>query len=370
MTSLAEIRQNPLTPEDPQFAQTVANLNLQVETDSQPETAALAATILAEWGLPVTAQLSEKQRENVCRELYNQLKDLFTSSGAKDRKERFKNVAGFTLPSEDDSKYSNASTGALVQLIHLSGESKELAQIYISFIFPAVLNLCDYHDPSVKIAGAECILALCEGDNYRALVKQMRLSQVFWDALQPHLSFLPPSTEEKVAVPLQQITYKALTPLYLMMKQGTTSEPTLKDLTLLDELLQQVVRGLDLSYIRTVKTLLTALNGIVDLFGKYVASYSGELVVAWTPIMEDPFATADLSLLEACGESILHFLRTVPSSTVERHALEVARITAIALGNVRKEEIEKREAAEKVMMEVFDVLIAVQPDIVAIRDFK
>lgn len=369
---LEEIRKKtPLEPTDPQFNDTVGLLNEQVAQNTEPETAALAATILGEWGVPVTVSVDEKQLEIVCRRLYEQLKDLFTSSGAKDRKERFKNVAGFSLSTEDDSKYSKASTGALIQLIHLSGTSKQLAQTYISFIFPAVLNLCDYHEPSVKIISAQCILALCNNNgNYRDLVRQMRLSQVFWDALQPHLSFLPPSTEEKVAAPLQEITYQALTPLYLMMRQGSAEEPKLKDLTLLDELLQQVVRGLDLSYIRTVKTLLHALDGIVDLFGKYVASYVEELVVAWTPIMEDPFATADLSLLETCGNSILHFLQTVPEATVERHALEVARITAIALTNVRKEEKGKRDSAERAMMDIFDKLVTVRPDIEAIRDFS
>ncbi|KAG5369205.1 hypothetical protein CJU90_2655 [Yarrowia sp. C11] len=371
MNQLEELRKTPLTPADPQFNEAVEQLNHQVAQSTDPETAALAATTLGEWGVPVSAPVDDKQLENVCRRLYEQLKDLFTSSGARDRKERFKNVAGFSLATEDDSKYSKTSTGALIQLIHLSGTSKQLAQTYISFIFPAVLNLCDYHEPSVKVISAQCILALCNPDgNYRELVRQMRLSQVFWDALQPHLSFLPPSTEESVAAPLQEVTYEALTPLYLMMRQGTPEEPTLKDLTLLDELLQQVVRGLDLSYIRTVKALLHALDGIVDLFGKYVASYVEELVVAWTPIMEDPFSTADLSLLQACGDSILHFLNTVPEATVERHALEVARITAIAAANVRKEEKGKRDNAERVMMDIFDKLIAVRPDIVAIRDFS
>ncbi|KAG5354620.1 hypothetical protein CJU89_6394 [Yarrowia sp. B02] len=360
-----EIQQ--LDPSDPQFNFTVEQLNEQVAHSADPETAAQAASTLG--NIPVTAQMDDQQRKTVCRRLYEQLRDLFTSSVARDRKERFKNVAGFTLPTEDDSKYSKASTGALIQLIHLSSASKELAQTYISFIFPAVLNLCDYHDPSVKIVSAQCILALCDDTgSYRALVKQMRLAQVFWDALQPHLSFLPPSTDEKVAAPLQECTYQALTPLYLMMRQGTQDDPTLKDLTLLDELLQQVVRGLDLSYIRTVKALLHALNGIVDLFGKYVASYVEELVTAWTPILEDPFATADVSLLEACGNSILHFLKTVPEATVERHALEVARVTAIALTNVRKEEKGKRDSAERVMNDVFDQLVAARPDIVAIRD--
>ncbi|RDW23743.1 hypothetical protein B0I71DRAFT_135443 [Yarrowia lipolytica] len=368
---LEEIRKTPPAQTDPQFNDTVELLNRHVAQSTEPETAVLAATILGELGVPVTVQMNDKQLETVSRRLYEQLRDLFTSSGAKDRKERFKNVAGFSLSTEDEAKYSKASTGALIQLIHLSGASKQLAQTYISFIFPAVLNLCDYHEPSVKITGAQCVLALCNPDgSYRALVRQMRLAQVFWDALQPHLSFLPPSTEETVAAPLQQVTYEALTPLYLMMRQGTPAEPTLKDLTLLDELLQQVVRGLDLSYIRTVKTLLHALDGIVDLFGKYAASYVEELVVAWTPIMEDPFATADLSLLETCGNTILHFLKTVSVATVKRHALEVARITAIALANVRKEEKGKRESAESVMMDVFDKLVAVRPDIVAIRDFS
>lgn len=358
---IQELRQQKPKWTDTQFAAAVDSLNQEIARND-PTTAALAVATLGEWDVQVTAEMDDLMVQSVCKELFEQLKSLFTSKASKDRKERFKSVAGFTLSSEDEDKYSKASTGALIQLILLSGRSKQLAHTYISFIFPAVLNLCDFHEAEVKVQGSKCVEALC-CNSYRDLVKQMRLATVFWEALQPHLSFLPPSTEESIAVPLMETTYAALTKLYVMMKQGTET-PTLPDLKLLDELLQSVIRGLDLSYIRTVKALLRALNSIVDLFGKYIASYTTELIIAWTPIMEDPFSTADLSLMKECAKSILHVLNIVPETTITRHALELALITGKAVVNVRKEEAGGE--ADKLLMDIFDTLVKASPDVSAI----
>lgn len=86
-----------------------------------------------------------------------------------------------------------------------------------SFFVPCILNVLDFHEPAYKRKGAELVTALA--DNVPAtFFRNTGVAPVFWDALSPALSFVPPSTPAVVAVPLAQAAFGAMMALsYLSM---------------------------------------------------------------------------------------------------------------------------------------------------------
>lgn len=183
-----------------------------------------------------------------------------------------------------------------------------------SFFVPCILNILDYHEPAYKRKGSDLLSTLIDSVAPH-FFKNTGVFSVFWDALKPALTFIPPSTPAVISVPLSQSVFEAMMKLsYLSMPRNKTNDnsPGTKTSFALQEeyLLGGVFKGVSQSYrsIPMMIQLLKATNVLLSEHLKiYATPYTKNLVAIITGCLGDPFIVYSTELMT----EVLNLLKTL-----------------------------------------------------------
>lgn len=185
-----------------------------------------------------------------------------------------------------------------------------------SFFVPCILNIIDYHDPAYKRKGADLLIALADRVSPH-FFKNTGVFSVFWDALKPALTFLPPSTPSEIAVPLSQSVFEAMIKLSYLSRPDN-SKPSAKMKTsheLQEELLHDgIFHGISHAF-RSMPMMIQFVKETDVLVGQKLKTYAtphlNPLIAIITGNLCDPFISFSTELTMAVIQLLQTVIRTL-----------------------------------------------------------
>ncbi|VVT49332.1 uncharacterized protein SAPINGB_P002218 [Magnusiomyces paraingens] len=198
---------------------------------------------------------------------------------------------------------------------------KSTTQTQWSFFVPCVLNIIDYHNPAYKCKGADLLVLLIDSVS-EDFFKKTGVATVFWEALKPSLTFLPPSTPISIAVPLSKSTFEAmikLSYLNLASKRKTSDDKktNIKPISIdLQEeyLLEGIFRGV--SHTNKSPEMVTVfINSanilVLNHLKTYTTPHLKPLIGIVVGTLCDPFISYAPELMSASAKLLQTLIRAV-----------------------------------------------------------
>lgn len=215
------------------------------------------------------------------------------------------------LPEEETNTISKTSWRTRYQYaltlleVFISYSTSSELQTSWSFIVPCVLNIVDDHNPGIKRKGADLVEELVQKTD-SSFFKQTGVAPVFWSALEPALSYLPPSTPATVSIPLARSTYHAM-----MALSYVSTEPSHQ---LHHRYFQEgILTGISHAH-NHVAALVNFLEITVDLVLNHMKAYTTphlkSLVAIVTGTLCDPFVTFSEKLVSTSCDLAEAVIRT------------------------------------------------------------
>ncbi|KAI5850673.1 hypothetical protein BZA05DRAFT_60675 [Tricharina praecox] len=174
-------------------------------------------------------------------------------------------------------------------------------------LIPPILTLLDSTVSSTKTRAISMITLLLvrldETASTRTLLSRTGLAPVFWASVLPVLSYLPPLTPTREAVPLQRAAYRCLCALALA-REPTDARRRAK---LLDDVVREgFLRGLAFAdeHVRVVVVMVQELAQVVTAMGVWAVRHLGTVVPALAELLASPFGGAHTPLLVAAARTL------------------------------------------------------------------
>ncbi|KAF8243493.1 hypothetical protein K440DRAFT_637271 [Wilcoxina mikolae CBS 423.85] len=228
-------------------------------------------------------------------------------------------------------------------------------------LIPPILTLIDSTLSSVKTRAIGMITLLLqrleEIDATRTLLQRTGLAPVFWDAVLPCLSYLPPLTPTPESVPLLKAAYTCLLPLARARETNLRKRSALLDILVREGFL----RGLAFAdeHVLVIVVMVSALSQIVEEMGVWAVRHLKSVVPALAEILANPFGDTFPPLLVEAAKTLKVVVRTC-WPRMREYVAEVMRGVAMCWGRIYDEEEDKElEGLRGNLREVVEVLRAV-----------
>ncbi|CAN6662447.1 hypothetical protein TRVA0_034S00562 [Trichomonascus vanleenenianus] len=190
-------------------------------------------------------------------------------------------------------------------------------QEHWAFVTPAVLNIADHHNASIKAKGCAYIEVLLRRVD-RAFFAATGLEPVFWDAVTPSLSYLPPSTPQPVSL---KLICQAIEALFAIC--DTMADPSRR----YNEMMRTAVfKGMAYGgeKIALAELLLEVCRRLITRMGIQACIHLKQLVVIFNGVLMDPFGSAYPPLIESvCNTLILVYTNCWPR--IDGYKYDIAR---------------------------------------------
>jgi hypothetical protein len=229
-----------------------------------------------------------------------------------------------------------------------------------SLLIPPILTLIDSTLSSVKTRAIGMITLLLqrleETDETRTLLQRTGLAPVFWDAVLPCLSYLPPLTPTPESVPLLKAAYTCLLSLARAREVNARKRSALLDILVREGFL----RGLSFAdeHILVIVVIVSALSQIVEEMGVWAVRHLKSIVPALSEILANPFGHTFPPLLVEAAKTIKVVVRTC-WPRMREYVAEVMRGVAMCWGRIYEEDIKEMEGVKENLRAVVEVLRAV-----------
>lgn len=184
-----------------------------------------------------------------------------------------------------------------------------------SFFVPCILNIIDYHNPAYKRKGADLLVCLIDSVSPE-FFKNTGVCSIFWSALKPSLTFLPPGTPTSIAVPLSHSTFKAMIKLSYLTLDSKKDPAVLPGSKKLQEeyLTEGIFRGVSHSH-KSVDMMMVFINSTGTLVLEHLQSYATphlkHLVAIVTGVLGDPFIVYAPALFNASINLVKTLIKTL-----------------------------------------------------------
>lgn len=179
---------------------------------------------------------------------------------------------------------------------------------------------------------------------------------MFWDAVLPCLSYLPPLTPTPESVPLLKAAYTCLLSLARAREVNARKRSALLDILVREGFL----RGLSFAdeHILVIVVIVSALSQIVEEMGVWAVRHLKSIVPALSEILANPFGHTFPPLLVEAAKTIKVVVRTC-WPRMREYVAEVMRGVAMCWGRIYEEDIKEMEGVKENLRAVVEVLRAV-----------
>ncbi|KAA8910760.1 hypothetical protein FN846DRAFT_507144 [Sphaerosporella brunnea] len=354
-SKLLSLLKNPAPT--PSVAAALASLTSTADPWTTPHTAAQAQQLLASPALHDRTILLNGLLRDLLRPLFTQR----TTSAAR------VTSSGRLALRETTDKRINTETPAWV--VHLPSSVAILEwtigalapsdiEAAWGLLIPPVLTLLDSTMSSVKTRAVGMITLLLqrleEDECTRSLLQRTGLAPVFWDAVLPCLSYLPPLTPASEAVPLLRAAYACL----LALARVRERKDSKKKAKLLDALVREgFLRGLSFAgeNVLVVLVLVEALATVVDEMGVWTVRHLQNVLPALTEILASPFGDTFPPLLLAATKTLQTLVRNC-WVRFEAYVPELLRGVAVCWKRINQSESTEKPQLEQVEKELVNLV--------------
>lgn len=207
-------------------------------------------------------------------------------------------------------------------------------------LIPPLLTLIDSIDSPTKVRAISMLTAflqrLTETPTTRTLLERTGLVPVFWDAVMPCLSSLPPLTPTAHSIPLLRASYGCL----LFLTRAREKANIRKRVELLDQLVRDgFLRGVKFAddNVHVVTVMTEKLERIIEEMGIWAVKHLKSIVPALADILSSPFGYAFPPLLTAAART-LSVVILVCWPRMDAYVAEIVRAVAVCWGRIVEEE--------------------------------